>query len=76
VLVLTGREARTFPPDIVRRLFWRVYARQVWDPALPALANVTLPVDASLETRVAKGEAVSSLAAIQSVLFPEDDDGE
>lgn len=75
MLVLTGREARTFPPDIVRRLFWRVYAQRVWDDDLVAIANTELPTNASLKARLAKGQAVTSLAAINAVLFPEDDDG-
>jgi hypothetical protein len=75
VLVLTGREARTLPPAVVRGLFWRIYAQQLWTPELLKSANERLPANASIPDRAAKGEAVTRLKAVIETLFPEDDDG-
>lgn len=72
--MLTGREARTLPPAVVRGLFWRVYAQRLWDRNIVTLAGMPLPPSASLDSRIAKGEAVTALRAIEAVLFPEDDD--
>ena len=71
--MLTGREARTLPAAVVRGLYWRVYAARLWDANLIANAHADLPPGASLQSRIAKGEAVTALAAIETVLFPEDD---
>ena len=73
--MLTGREARSLPPPVVRGLFWRIYARTLWSPALVSAAYTEIPDQAPLEVKIAKGEAARTLAAVEATLFPEDDDG-
>lgn len=72
--MLTGREARTFPPDVVRRLFWRIYATNLWDRDLVSVARTALPDDSPLQAKLARGEAAKALTAIEAELFPGDDD--
>ncbi len=75
--MLTGREAHTLPPALVRGLFWRVYARSIWSDDLVTAAHTTLPKGTTdVAILAAKGDAVKALAAVEAVLFPEDDDGE
>lgn len=71
--MLTGREARSLPPAVVRGLFWHVYAAQLWSPDLVADAHAYLPPGTPLNARIAKSDAATALAAIETVLFPEDD---
>lgn len=71
---MTGREARTLPPTVVRGLFWRIYAALLWDPDLVTAANIELPPGSPMKVLVAKGEAVKALAGIRSILFPENED--
>ena len=74
--MLTGREARTLPPTVVRGLFWRIFAARTWDPELVRFANTELDIKVPMRVRQAKGKAVKALEAIEAALFPEDDRGD
>ena len=69
MLVLTGREAHTLPPAVVRGLFWRIYAER----AIPLLRAAQTPLDpgASVQAKIDHAELVTAAAAIEAELFPD-----
>lgn len=74
-MVLTGWDTATLrrqPARVIRALFHRVFAAQVWHPEITALAHRKLPHNASLDDRIAKGSAVEMLAWAEAYLFPAD----
>lgn len=67
--MLTGREARTLPPAVVRGLFWRIYAERV----MPILRAAQSPIDhgATVQARIDHAELVKAATAIEAELFPD-----
>jgi hypothetical protein len=62
------------PVELVRRLFWRVYASQAWDKQLVDASRQPIPDGpGSFRARVAKGDAVKIVDLIRSELWPEGD---
>ena len=73
---------RRQPASFVRALIWRLYAPRRWSPELAAAAATPVPLREQFPTiedwgkaYKARTEIVEAQAAIEALLFPEDDDG-
>jgi hypothetical protein len=69
VLILTGREARTLPPPVVRGLIWRAYVER----ALPLVRASKLPVsfDATVQQKLDHADLVMTGKELEAELYPD-----
>ena len=67
MLVLTGREARTLPPMVVRGLMWRAFVQR----ALPiiAAANAPLPDNATVQDKIDRADRILAVRELEATLF-------
>jgi hypothetical protein len=78
----TVPELRAAPAPVVRAHFARIFAGLLWSPELARAALGPMPprsgyadLAAFAEARRAKAAAGEALKLVESVLWPEDDDG-
>lgn len=73
--MLTGREARTLPPAVVRGLFWRISVAGLWDGDVIRASRTPLPKQATAAEAGAHIRLTKVAKLMETVAFPEDDDG-